>query len=131
MFEILINYFSFIYLFLFKLYLSDRTPALKQNTQANKKKHITDHHSHNEKLFRANKSSGVRGNLSNPRSAVITSYYQGEKTSTNLVNSYMGLNYREREHWFGAHNPYRRVFPREVSPPKDCRPVNITGHKDL
>ena len=43
----------------------------------------------------------------------------------------MGLNYREREHWFGAHNPYRRVFPREVSPLKDCRRVNITGYKDL
>ena len=123
MFEILINYFSFIYLFLFKLYLSDRTPALKQNTQANKKKHITDHHSHNEKLFRANKSSGVRGNQQ--LQPVII------KERKRVVNSYMGLNYRERDHWFGAHNPYRRVFPREVSPLKDCRRVNITGYKDL
>lgn len=81
MFEILINYFSSIYLFLFKLYLSDRTPALKQNTQANKKKHITDHHSHNEKLFRANKSSGVRGN----QQLRTTSYYQGEKTSSKFL----------------------------------------------
>lgn len=63
----------------------------------------------------------------------ISSYVQPViiKERKRVVNSYMGLNYREREHWFGAHNPYRRVFPREVSPPKDCRPVNITGHKDL
>ena len=53
------------------------------------------------------------------------------KERKQVLNSYVRLKSRKREHWFGAHNPYRRVFPREVSPPKDCRPVNVTGYKGL
>ena len=43
---------------------------LENKTYKQTKKHITDY----DKLFRANKSSGVHGNLSNPR--FVSSYNQ-------------------------------------------------------